>query len=229
MPCKTKKTKVKKTPRQARGPKKKKTTKKKKKKTKVPKTKISKKLLKKLDEAKIKYEVVSHRVVFTAFDLAQTLGADVKEITKALVVKADRDYIIVLLPANAQLDTQKIKKKTGAKKIKIASEKDMVKKLKVKPGAAHPFGSIFKLPVYIDNKVAKLKTAYFQPGSFTDSIKMKVKDFIKLEEPTKGAFSKAKKLPKVKKHKPKKTRKKKSGSGKKRRLGSARRPAKKKK
>ena len=184
-------------------------------KTKVPKVKIPAKLIKKLDEAEIKYEVIPHRVVFTAFDLAQTTGAKIQEITKTLLLKADKGYILTLLPANANLDLDKLKKLVKAKKIKFVNEKEMVKNLKIKAGAIHPFGSLFKLQIFVDNKVAKLKTAFFQPGSYTESIKMKVKDFIKLEEPINGAFSKAKKLPKPKMHKPKKKVKKTTKSTKK--------------
>jgi len=201
MPIKKAKKKIIKTSRQARRPKSKA---KKRVKTKVPKVKIPAKLIKKLDEAALKYEIIPHRVVFTAFDLAQTTGAKIQEITKTLLLKADKDYILTLLPANANLDLDKLKKLVKAKKIKFVNEKEMVKNLKIKAGAIHPFGSLFKLQIFVDNKVAKLKTAFFQPGSYTESIKMKVKDFIKLEEPTSGAFSKAKKFPKPKLHKPKK-------------------------
>ncbi|MFA7662677.1 MAG: YbaK/EbsC family protein [Patescibacteria group bacterium] len=192
--------------RQAQGPKKmvKKTNlKSKKPKTKVPKVVISPKLLKILDEAKVDYEIIKHKVVFTAFDLAQTLGAKIKEITKTLVIKADKNYVLAILPADANLDIAKFKKLLKSKDLKIVGEDEMVKVFKIKPGAVHPFGSVLqKTIVYVDSKVAKLKEAFFQPGSYTESIKMKVKDFIELEKPVKGDFSKAKVFVKPKITKP---------------------------
>jgi len=161
-------------------------------KTRVPKTKIPAKLIKLLVESKIKYDIVAHKVVFTAWDLAQTLKMKPSEISKTLVLKADKDYILAVLPGDLRLDMAKLKKLAKVKKISIVSEKDMVKKFKVKPGAITPFGSLYKTPVYIENRLTKLTNCLFQSGSFNHSIKMKVKDFIKIEEPVKGSFGKKK-------------------------------------
>lgn len=168
----------------------KKTTKVKKYKVKVSKTKISPKVLKMLKDYKVKYELVPHKTVFTAYDLAQTLKMKPKQIVKTLVLKMDKNYALVLLPGDLKLDIQKLKKLAKVKKIEIISEKIMEKVFKVKPGAITPFGCLYKVPVYLENQLARVPECLFQSGSFNESIKMKVKDFIKLENPIKGVFGK---------------------------------------
>lgn len=151
---------------------------------------IPKKLLTSLDKAKATYEVVKHKTVFTAYDLAQTTKRKLQEIAKTLLVKADGKHVLVVLPAHLRLDLVKLKKLLGAKKVQISTEKDMAKSLKVKPGAITPFGSLHQLEVVVDKSLAKVQKAIFGAGSFTESLRMKVKDFLKLENPKSGNIGK---------------------------------------
>lgn len=153
---------------------------------------IPKKLLNHLDKNKIKYEILKHKKVFTAYDLAQTMKKKLQEIAKTLLVKVDKKYYLVVLPAHYKLDLGKLKKALKAKKVEIAKEKDMQTKFNVKPGAMTPFGPIHKLEVFVDKSLIKVQQAIFQAGSFTESLKMKVKDFLKTVEAKTGDFSKKK-------------------------------------
>lgn len=153
---------------------------------------IPKKLLSYLEKNKVKFEPVSHKIVYTAYDLAQTLRAELKEIVKTLVVKADKNYVLVVLSAAQMLDFGKLKKLLKAKKIEIAKEKVMTTVFKIKPGTITPFGSLYKAPVYAEKGLAKLKSMIVGGGSYTESIKMKFADFVRLEKPIVGIFGKKK-------------------------------------
>jgi len=69
---------------------------------------ISQKLTKLL--SKVKYELVEHRTVYTAFDKAQTLKVPEKIVGKTLVVKINGDFGLVLISAHQILDKAKFKK-----------------------------------------------------------------------------------------------------------------------
>ncbi|MBI3957135.1 MAG: YbaK/EbsC family protein [Candidatus Kerfeldbacteria bacterium] len=154
------------------------------------------------------FEPVEHRTVFTAYDLAATLREPLDAIGKTLLVKTDKGFHLIVLPASRRLDLGKLKKLLGAKKITIATEKDMVRELKVKPGAITPFGSLHKLPVVVDKSLVKSKKILLGSGSFTDSVRMSSSVFVALENATLGAFSEAAglKLPKPAAKKPLKKR-----------------------
>ncbi|MCK5061023.1 YbaK/EbsC family protein [Candidatus Parcubacteria bacterium] len=185
----------------------KKTTKKKV--TKKIRTKLPAKLVKYLDKAGISHEILEHRTVYTAMDTAATMKKKINEIAKALYVKADKDYYVVILPADYNLDFSKLSKCLSAradkpyKVIKIPGEKIMLKALKIKKGAVSAFGNMHKLPVAMDKGLTKVKKAVFSSGSFNHSVEMAVKDFIKLEEVIVGSFGKKKTVKKQKVVKPK--------------------------
>ncbi|MFA5135155.1 MAG: YbaK/EbsC family protein [Patescibacteria group bacterium] len=150
---------------------------------------IPKKLLNHLKKHNVKHEVLSHRTVYTAYDLAQTTKRKLQEISKTLLMKADRAYYLVVIPAHYKLNVAKLKKHLRAKKISFAREAEMKSKFKVKPGAMTPFGSIHKVPVLIDSALVRVRDVIFNAGTFTESVRMKVKDFIALEEAQRGIFA----------------------------------------
>jgi Ala-tRNA(Pro) deacylase len=153
---------------------------------------IPKKIISYLEKNKVKVEPIAHRIVYTAYDLAQTLKTDLKEIAKTLVIKADKKYVLVVLSAAQMLDINKLKKLLKAKKVEIAKENVMKTVFKIKPGTITPFGGLYKVPVYLEKGLLKLKNLIVGGGSYTDSIKIKVSDFIKLEKPIVGIFGKKK-------------------------------------
>jgi len=143
---------------------------------------ITKTVKKYLDKNKVNYEEVVHKTVFTAFDAAQTLKKELKEIAKNLLVQADKTFALVILPADKKLDLNKLKQALKAKNVSISNEKVMVKVLKIKPGAISSFGKLHQLETLVDKAMLKTKAAVFSTGSFTDSVFMKVKDFIQIEQ-----------------------------------------------
>ncbi|MCX6746417.1 MAG: YbaK/EbsC family protein [Candidatus Parcubacteria bacterium] len=152
-----------------------------------------------LDKKGAKYAIVTHKKVYTAYDVAQTLKKKLDEIVKNLLVKTNKGFILVLLPASKRVDLNKLKKLLnakgmGVKKVEIPKEGAMVRIFKVKPGALGAFGSVHELEVYMDKNLQKVKKAIFPTGSFTDSVEMAMKEFEKLEKPIVGMFSEAKKF-----------------------------------
>lgn len=144
---------------------------------------ISKKVQSFLHKMGVDPEIVQHKTVYTVYDLAQTLREKFERIAKTLLVKADKEYFLVVMPANYRLDMQKFKKAVKAKKVTLASEKDMKNKFNTKPGAMLPFGVLHKVDVVMDKSLLKTKDALFHVGSFTESLRMKIKDYVRVAEP----------------------------------------------
>lgn len=134
-----------------------------------------------LDKKKLAYEPVEHKTVFTAYDLAQTLAAPLDTVVKTLLIKADKQFYLVALSAGLRLDLKKLKTHLKAKQLSIAKEKDMTTAFKVKAGALTPFGGLHGVPVVADIGLKKVTRALFGTGSFTDSVRLKVADYLKAE------------------------------------------------
>ncbi|MDD5342214.1 MAG: YbaK/EbsC family protein [Patescibacteria group bacterium] len=152
-----------------------------------------KKLLQYLDKNKIKYQVVKHKTVYTAYDVAQTLRLKLPQIAKTLLVQIDGGLGLAVLSASSRLDFNKLKVLAKAKKVALPKEGLMKKKLNIKPGAITPFGQLYKLPVYFEASLKRQKTILVGSGCFEESLKMSPAAVIKLEKPVVGSFAQKKK------------------------------------
>lgn len=159
---------------------------------------ISKPLEKLLKQNKIKYELLAHRKVFTAFDSAETQDIKLSEVAKAVLLKGKKSFYLAVLPSGNNCDFKALAKLIGDK-ISIAKEADIAKQLKTKIGLIPPFGSLFsakggsasggKIPLFVDKKLLKNKKINLPAGSYTESVLLSVKDYVKLENPVAGNFS----------------------------------------
>ncbi len=168
---------------------------------------IPQKLINFFGKANVKYDVLKHRTVYTAYDKAATLRVPQKIIGKTLVVKLDpkgkplasygagKNYVLVLIPANKNLDKEKLKKIAKAKKIDFAKEAWIKKNLKgVKVGAIPPLGAFWKLSTFAEKSLVGLPKIIINGGNYNFSIKLKGSALKKLiPDLITGSFSKAKK------------------------------------
>ena len=157
-----------------------------------------------LDKNKVKYSLVDHKKVFTALDKAATLKMKPAKVAKTLVVKLDKEVVLAAIPAHRNLDKNKFKKVASkwrkeqggraVKKISFGTEKWIKNNLKgAKIGAVPPFGSIWKLPTFIDNSLLRIPKALINSGDHKGSIEMTPNNFKKaVPDFIKGSFSKAK-------------------------------------
>ena len=155
---------------------------------------IPQKIIKFLEKSEIKYEPIKHRTVYTAQDKAATLKVKPKIVGKTLVVKLDKNPALVLIPANKNLDKEKLLKvankcRNSHGRIRIAEarrakaryshadfakESWMKKKLKgIKIGATPPFGIIWKLPTFIDASLIKEPKIVINSGDYNWSFKIR--------------------------------------------------------
>lgn len=156
---------------------------------------ISKKLINHLEKHGIKFEIVSHRKVYTGYDLAQTLGEELAKIVKTLLLKIEfpkvqkkKDgYYILAVPASYQADFQKIKKAMKAARVQLANTVAL-KRLGLEAGSVSPFASLHKVELLLDKSLLNLQKVLVRTGSHTESLRVKVKDLHKLEQPLVAVF-----------------------------------------
>lgn len=162
-----------------------------------------------LKSKKVKFEIVPHRTVYTAYDLAQTLGEKLENIAKTLLVKVELPkveqksarYYVIAVPASYRIDFKAIQKYLKAVKVEMAKEKEMIK-LGMLPGAATPFVSMYKdVGLIVDKSLEKAAKGLVRAESLTESLRMKIKDLIKSESALVAKVGLKVKMPKAPKAK----------------------------
>lgn len=159
---------------------------------------IPKKILQYLDSKKVKYKTIEHKVVYTAFDTAQTMKRKLNEIGKTLLIKTEKGFAMVIVPASHAVDMQKLKKVLKVKKINFVKEGVMKSLIKIKSGSITPFEKIQNIkkkgseiiPVYVDSALLKVKKVIVGAGSFTESVEMSAKHLLAATQGIKATFAK---------------------------------------
>lgn len=142
-------------------------------------------------ENKIKHKLLQHKIVYTALDKAKTLNVQAQKVLKSLVVKAGNKYYLVVLPADKNLDLNKLKQKLNqllkknkgklVDKVEIVKENWIKKNIKgVKIGNIVPFGFFWKLPTIVDKSVLKIKNVIINSGDYDKSIELPSSVFKKI-------------------------------------------------
>lgn len=153
---------------------------------------VYEKIVSLLDKSKIKYEKYEHKPVFTSQDSARVRGTNIHQGAKALVLEVDnkdkigelkKDFILYVLPADLKADLDQLQNKLKVKKMNIASKGSVKAKTGLDVGAVPPLGSVIGLKTYVDSIMADNEEIAFNAGRHDKSIKMKYKDFLKVEKP----------------------------------------------
>jgi Ala-tRNA(Pro) deacylase len=147
---------------------------------------ITERLLRLLQEARVKFELLPHREVFTCQQVAEASHISGRLLAKVVVLhKPDGDFVMVALPASEHLDPMALREVTGLEEIALASEDEIRRRFPdCEVGAMPPFGDLYGMPLYLDRCLAAVKDIYFQAGNHHEVVRMKVSDYQRLARPT---------------------------------------------
>lgn len=144
-----------------------------------------KKLKEFLDSHKVKYVSMSHSPAFTSQEIAASAHVSGKEMAKTVIVKKDKELIMVVVPANSHVNFSKLKQAVGGSTVDLASESEFKDKFAgCEVGAMPPFGNLYNMPVYVSCELENPEVIVFNAGSHAELIQMKFSDFNHLVKPT---------------------------------------------
>ena len=107
---------------------------------------------------------------------------------KALICKADEQFVLIVLPANQRLASKKVRKDRGIKSLRFATKEEVAELTGLAPGSIPPFGNLFNLPTWCDERLVDQPQINFNAGDHAISISMAYADYIKVEQPLLGEY-----------------------------------------
>ncbi len=142
-----------------------------------------------LNEHHCHHSVLEHVAVRTSLEAAQARGEPLKIGAKALVLKDEKQFFMVVIPADRRLETGKVKKTRCSRNLRFASPEELLEINGLVPGSVPPFGNIIGLQMMVDQHVFDNEFMAFNAGSLEKSIKMKTADYRSIVHPEVGDFS----------------------------------------
>jgi Ala-tRNA(Pro) deacylase len=152
-----------------------------------------KKLKEYLDNLKIDYVTISHPLAYTSQQIASITHIRGQEIAKTVIVKIDGKMAMVVLPASYKVDLELVKKAAGSNVVSLATEVEFRNLFPdCDAGAMPPFGNLYGMDVYAEEKLAEDREIAFNAGTHLELIKLAYKDFERLVKPRIGKYTTSK-------------------------------------
>lgn len=143
-----------------------------------------------LDTNHIYYSTIVHPTSYTAQGTAAYAHVPGNEMAKTVMVRVDTQLAMAVLPASAQMDLAAFKKLTRAKSICLAAESEFELRFPdCDLGAMPPFGNLYGVPVYVEERLAEDEEIAFNAGSHNELARMKYEDFERVVNPIVGRFA----------------------------------------
>ena len=143
------------------------------------------KVLARLDELQIPYELIDHAAVFTVEEMERLLLPHTEKVAKNLFIRDEkkRNYYLVVMQKDKSANLRDLRSKIGSKPLSFASEDDLYKYLKLGKGEVSPLGVLNDadnaVTVIIDNYVKNQGLIGVHPNDNTATVYISVDDLIK--------------------------------------------------
>lgn len=137
----------------------------------------------------IEHRVLRHAPVFTSAEAAAIRGAPLASGAKALVCKADGQFVFFVVPADRKLASKAVRSARGWKSFRFAAPDEVLELTGLTPGAIPPFGSLFGLTTLCDERLGEQAVVNFNAGDHAISISMSFDDYLRAERPELGQFA----------------------------------------
>jgi Ala-tRNA(Pro) deacylase len=143
-----------------------------------------------LRRGSVGYTVFKHPVAFTAQEEAAITHVPGRDWAKVVVCFADGEPIQAVVPADREVDLDRLSELAGAGRLRLAFEAELDWLYPdCERGAMPPFGPLYRQRLFIDETLALEEEIVFNGGSHADAICMQYGDFAELTRPVVGNFA----------------------------------------
>lgn len=137
----------------------------------------------------VMFDVLRHGPVYTSEEAAAVRGTPLASGAKALICKADERFIMLVLPADRKLASKAVRKSQNIKSLRFGSHEEVAQLTGLAPGSIPPFGSLFGLPTWCDERLGEHPRINFNAGDHSISLSVNYADYLAAEQPLMGIFA----------------------------------------
>jgi Ala-tRNA(Pro) deacylase len=137
-----------------------------------------------LDSNGVKYITIVHSTAFTSQEIAASVHVKGKEFAKCVIVKSGENFFMLVVPSYHKVNFEKAKVALNVSELKLATEDEFRRIFPdCETGAMPPFGNLYGVPVYVDEKFKANEEISFNGGTHNDVVRMRMSDYVRLVNP----------------------------------------------
>jgi Ala-tRNA(Pro) deacylase len=143
-----------------------------------------------LRRGNVAYTVFQHAPAFTAQEEAAVTHVPGRNWAKPVICFADGEPIQAVVPADLDVDLDRLAGLTGAHYVRLAYEAELRWLYPdCEVGAMPPFGPLYQQRVYVDESLTSDDEIVFNASTHADAICMRYGDFAEMTRPIVGRFA----------------------------------------
>jgi Ala-tRNA(Pro) deacylase len=143
-----------------------------------------------LSEQGVPFQPFMHRPSIGALRLATALDVSSKTIAKSVLIEADGELVLAVLPADRRIDLEELAALLEADRIKLADEQRCQELFPdCELGVLPPLGSLVGVRTVMDRTLADMDEMTFEGNRHDEAIRVATGDYELLENPLIGDFS----------------------------------------
>jgi Ala-tRNA(Pro) deacylase len=138
-----------------------------------------------LDRHRASYEVLPHRLAFTAQDVARATHVTGRRVAKVVVIRdEDGAHLMAVIPATHHVDPGQLREVTGRHGVHLEDEAELKRLFPdCETGTMPPFTALYGMPVYVDPCLAFETNIYFQAGNHHEIVRMSYEEYSRVAAP----------------------------------------------
>lgn len=137
-----------------------------------------------LDEHGVDYEVHEHERAVAASRLAEAEGVTGWDVAKPVLLMVGGELAMAVVPGPAHVDLDKASDVLGHNEVRLAEEEEFAAAFPdVELGAEAPFGNLYGVPVFLDERLRARDRMVCRDGSHTRTISLATLDYVDLVAP----------------------------------------------
>jgi Ala-tRNA(Pro) deacylase len=137
-----------------------------------------------LDRHDITYEVHTHPRTVSAQRLAAEEGVSGWEVAKPVLLAVGDELAMAVVSAAVEVDLRKASAVFGGNEVRLASEDEFEQAFPdCERGAEPPFGTLYGIPVFLDERLRARRQLLCRDGSHTEALLMSTNDYVQLVDP----------------------------------------------
>lgn len=138
------------------------------------------------DQQHVPYTTLAHARTVTAQETADAAHIGNRDFAKTVMLKVDGALAMMVMPAAYRVDLMRLSRALGGPVVELAEEpefKDAFPDCEV--GAMPPFGNLYGVPVFVDERLTAQDEIAFNAGTHTEAVRMPYAEFERLALPQK--------------------------------------------
>lgn len=141
---------------------------------------ISATLKKYLDQQQVAFELIPHPHTGSSMDTAQQAHVPGNRLAKAVILKEDGNYSMVIVPSVEHVDLALLREQFGHG-VELATEPELGELFPdCETGAVPPIGAAWGLATYLDECLLHEQEVFFEAGDHEDLVRVSGDQFLKL-------------------------------------------------